>query len=308
MDFEEELMIKAAWYYYFEKKTQQTISDLLGISRMKVIRLPDKAQQTGVIQFAFREDSARKIKIEKELIDAYNLKDSFVIPTPRAATIAEINDAIAAAAMYISARIQPHAFINIGYGDTMGKTLNTIAKIVETPISCISLTGGVSIYLPNTRSNVFNARLFLIPAPLVVSSKELVPVIKEEHSVKEIFQMVSLASFTIISVGGMNEEATILKTGVLSQSDFLYLKMQGAVGDILCHFIDKEGKVIVTSLEDRLISIPLEVLKSLSKVIGVAAGKEKREVIKGTLGLGFMDVLITNEDTAQWLIDNIDTI
>jgi DNA-binding transcriptional regulator LsrR (DeoR family) len=305
MDFEEELMIKAAWYYYLENKTQQKISDLLGISRMRVIRLLDKAQQTGVVQFNIRKEYARRMNIEKQLIDAYSLKDAFVIPTPAESGIGEINDAIAdAAAMYISTRIQPNAFINIGYGDTAGKTLNNLAKIAEAPISCISLTGGVSIYLPNARSNVFNARLFLIPAPLVVSSKEMVNAIREENSVKEIFRMASLASFTIVGIGGMNDEATILKSGVISANDFLYLKMHGAVGDILCHFIDKQGTVITTPLEDRLVSTPLDTLKSLPNVIGIAAGKDKEEAIKGTLALGYLDILITNEDTARWLIDN----
>jgi DNA-binding transcriptional regulator LsrR (DeoR family) len=206
--------------------------------------------------------------------------------------------------MYINTRIQPNAFINIGYGDTAGKILNNLAKIAETPISCISLTGGVGIYLPNARSHVFNARLFLIPAPLVVSSKEMVAAIREEPSVKEIFRMASLASFTIVGIGGMNDEATVLKSGVLSANDFLYLKMNGSVGDILCHFIDKEGRVVVTPLEDRLVSASLDTLKSLPNVIGVAAGKDKREAIKGALALGYLNILITNEDTAKWLIEN----
>jgi DNA-binding transcriptional regulator LsrR (DeoR family) len=305
MDFDEELMIKASWYYYLENKTQQTISDLLGISRMRVIRLLDKAQQTGIVQFKIRAEHAGRIRLEKQLVETYGLKDTFVIPTPAEAGIAEINDAIAdAAAMYLSARIQPNDFINIGYGDTTGKTLNNLAKIAEAPISCISLTGGVSIYLPNARSNVFNARLFLIPAPLIVSSKEMVNAIKEEDSVKEIFRMVSLASFTIVGIGGMNDKATILKTGMLSANDFLYLKMRGAVGDILCHFIDRQGNIITAPPEDRLVSVSLDSLKSLPNVIAVAAGKDKREAVKGALNLGSLDILITNEDTARWLIDN----
>jgi DNA-binding transcriptional regulator LsrR (DeoR family) len=305
MDFEEELMIKASWYYYLENKTQQTIADLLGVSRMRVIRLLDKALQTGMVRFNIRAEHAGRMRVEKQLIESYSLKDAFVIPTPSNADIADINDAVAdAAAMYINTRIKPDEFINIGYGDTAGKTLNNLAKTAEAPIPCISLTGGVSIYLPNARSNVFNARLFLIPAPLVVSSKDMVNAIKKENSVKEIFRMVSLASFTIVGIGGMNDEATILKSGVLSSSDFLYLKMRGAVGDILCHFIDRQGNVIVTPLEDRIVSTSLDALKSLPNVIAVAAGKDKREAIKGALNLGYMDILITDEDTARWLIDD----
>jgi DNA-binding transcriptional regulator LsrR (DeoR family) len=149
---------------------------------------------------------------------------------------------------------------------------------------------------------VFNARLFLIPAPLIVSSPEMVGAIRAEPSVTEIFRMAQLAAFTIIGIGGMNEDATVLKAGVISKNDFLRLKMSGAVGDILCHFIDRDGKGIVTVLEDRLVSTPLDTLKSLSNVIAVAAGEEKKEAIRGSLALGYIDTLITNENTAQWLI------
>jgi len=305
MDFEEELMVKAAWLYFLEKKTQQQIAGMLGVSRMKVIRLLDKAKQTGVIKITMREDNVCRIKMERQIIEAYNLKDSFIIPASQDMAISDINNAVAdAAAMYIERHIAPDSFLNIGYGDTMGKTLNNLARNAKNPISCISLTGGVSIYLPNTQSSIFNARLFLIPAPLVVSSREMVSAITAEHSVREIVRMVPLASFTVIGIGAMNDEATILKTGALSQNDFLYLKMHGAVGDILCHFFDKQGNVLASPLEERLVTTPLDVLKSLANVTAVAAGKNKREAIKGALALGYIDILITDEDTAQWLIDN----
>ena len=305
MDFEEELMVKAAWLYFLEKKTQQQIAGMLGVSRMKVIRLLDKAKQTGVIKITMREDNVRRIKMERQTIEAYNLKDAFIIPASQDMAISEINNTVAdAAAMYIESHISPDSFLNIRYGDTMGKTLNNLARNAKNPISCISLTGGVSIYLPNTQSSIFNARLFLIPAPLVVSSKEMVGAITAEHSVREIMRMAPLASFTVIGIGAMNDEATILKAGALSKNDFLYLKMHGAVGDILCHFFDKQGNVLASPLEERLVTTPLDILKSLTNVTAVAAGKNKREAIKGALALGYIDILITDEDTAQWLIDS----
>ncbi|MDR1785642.1 MAG: hypothetical protein LBR23_04165 [Spirochaetaceae bacterium] len=305
MDFEEELCAKAAWYYYLENRTQQNIAQLLGVSRMRVIRLLEKALRSGIVQFKIREDSARRMKAEKLLMENYGLKGAMVIPAPPNAGIAEINDIIAdGAAMYIASRMTPDSFINIGYGDTAGKTLNSLAKIAEHPISCVSLTGGVGLYLPNARSSTFNARLFLIPAPFIVSSPEMASAVREEGPVQEVLRMTALSSFTIVGIGGMNDGATILNMGVITKSDFLYLKMKGAIGDILCHFIDRNGAVIDTPFEDRLISVRLDALKSLPNVIACAAGKEKREAIRGVLKLGCIDTLITSEDTADWLNTN----
>src|SRR5450756_1741303 len=81
MDYEELLMEKTAWYYYLENMTQQKISELLGISRMRVIQLLNKARKDGVVQFKIRHDSARRMETERDLIDVFGLNDAFVVPT-----------------------------------------------------------------------------------------------------------------------------------------------------------------------------------------------------------------------------------
>ena len=174
--------------------------------------------------------------------------------------------------------------------------------MTERPISCVSLTGGVNYYLPNTRSNIFNIKLYLIPAPLLASTKEMVTAMRNEESVMEISRMVKLSSMTVVGIGGMQDDATILRSNILTKNDFLYLEMQGAVGDVLSHFLDKDGNPVETDIEDRLISTPLATLKELENVIGVAAGSHKVDAIRAVLRGKYLDVLITDEATALQLL------
>lgn len=300
MDYEESLTIKAAWYYYVEKMTQQKISEHLGISRMRVIKLLEKARHTGVIQFKIREGSAGRMELEQRLIKDFGLKDAFVIPSPP--DTQEINQSIAkAAAMYISDRLPENGTINIGYGETPSAILNNLATMTETTVSCVSLTGGVNCYLPNAQSNIFNAKLFLIPSPLLTSSKEVSAAIRKEEYVIEISRMARLSTLTVVGIGGMGDNATIIKSNILSKNDFMYLRMQGAVGDVLCHFIDANGQPVNADIENRLISTPLENLKELENVIGAAGGKDKVESIRAVLNGRYIDILITDENTAAGL-------
>lgn len=126
---------------------------------------------------------------------------------------------------------------------------------------------------------------------------------RNEPPIEEIARMVRLATMTVIGIGAMNDDATIISNGILNQNDFLYLSMQGAVGDILTHFIDKDGKPIHSDVEERLFSTPLETLKSLNNVIGISGGPQKVEAIRAALKGGYLDVLITDEETAMQLID-----
>ena len=299
-DFEENLMIKIAWYYYMENLTQQAIADQLGISRMRVIKLLDKARQTGIVQFRISSSFDRRHSLETKLMERYNLKDCYIVPTNPDAS--GVNDTIAkAASIYISNHITDNCYINFGYGDTSTKTIEYLAKNLETSASFVSLTDGVGYYLPNSESNIFNAKLYLIPAPLIMSSKEMAEALKNENSVREVSNMIQLASMTIIGIGAMDSDATIVKSSNLSHNDFLLLNMKGAVGDIICHFIDKDGNVVDTDIDSRLVSVSLDTLNQLENVIGVAAGKHKVSAITSALKGGYLDILITDESTAELL-------
>ena len=166
----------------------------------------------------------------------------------------------------------------------------------------VSLTGGVNCYLPDNRSSVFSAHLYLIPAPLMLSSRELRDSMRQEPGVDEIFRMIPLSSMSVVGIGGMDDEATIVKNGILTKNDFTLLRMQGGVGDILSHFLDKNGAPISPSLEQRLISTPPELLRRLDNVIGVAGGPDKAAAILAALQGGYLDVLITDAETAELLL------
>ena len=101
-------------------------------------------------------------------------------------------------------------------------------------------------------------RLHLIPSPLILGSPELAQVMFQEESVQRIQQMSRVAKMTVVGIGSMGANATIIQNGILTKADFLLLEMQGAVGDILSHFIDKDGNPIQSCVEQRLLSTPLQ--------------------------------------------------
>ncbi len=301
MTYEEILMTKVSWCYYIEGLTQQAIAERLGLQRIKVVKILEQARKYGVVQFNFWPNNTKRMELEQDLIKKFNLKDVIIIPTPGKKS--EINESIArAASMYIFNRLPADGYINIGYGDTPGKVLNNLASMTENTLKCISLTGGVNYYLPDTRSTVFNAKLHLIPAPLIISSEEMATAIKNESSIQTINKMIKLSGLSVVGIGGMNDEATILSSNILNKDDFTMLRRQGAVGDLLCHFINAEGKTVDSSIDKRLISTSLNELKKLSNVIGVAGGLEKVEAIKGVLKGQYIDVLISDEDTGNELL------
>lgn len=297
-----QLMLKATWYYYMESYTQQQISQLMGISRAKVIRLLDEARTEGVIRFLFREEDKQRMEVERRLIDRFGLEDAFVVPTP--AHPSDLANSIArAASMYIADHLRADGYLNIGYGDMTGMILNNLAASRRSDINVTSLTGGVSYYLPKASSDVFAMHLYLTPAPLILSSAELREALLKEPAIQDVYRMTSHADMTVVGIGSMDEDATIIRNGILSKTDFALLKMQGAVGDVLNHFIDADGEPVATSIEERIVSTSLEKLQEMRNVVGVAGGEVKIPAMNAVLKHGYLNILVTDEDTAQGLLD-----
>lgn len=295
------LATKAAWYYYMEDNTQAQIAEVMGISRAKVIRLLEEARAQGIVQFSFRKNDSQRVSAEQLLIDRFGLKDAFVVPTPLDSSA--INQSIAqSAAHYVSDHLREDGYLNIGYGDTVSRMLGFLAKNREESLNVVSLTGGVSYYLPTVGTTTYSMRLFLTPSPLVVSSRQVRDALLDEKSLQDVSTMTEYADMSVVGIGAAVEGATVLRNGILNEGELTVLKMQGAVGDILNHFVDKDGNLIQTEIEDRVISTDLDKLRQLKNVVGVAGGKDKVTAIKAVLNGGYLNVLITDSDTAAELL------
>ena len=295
------LATKAAWFYYMENYTQHQIAEAMGLSRAKVIRLLEDAKTDGIIQFNFRKDDFTRVSLEKNLIAAYGLNDAFVVPTPlNEATLTHTISR--AAALYVSDHLRPGGYLNIGYGDTVSSMLGYLAKEHEDPINVVSMTGGVSYYLPSVSSTAYAMHLFLIPSPLIVSSSEVRDALLGEKSIQEIYAMTEHADMSVVGIGAAVEGATVLRNGIIRESELAILKMQGSVGDVLNHFYDSEGNPITTEIENRTISTDIEKLRTMKNVVGVAGGSEKVAAIKAVLRGGYLNVLVTDSKTAEGLL------
>jgi hypothetical protein len=75
----------------------------------------------------------------------------------------------------------------------------------------------------------------------------------------------------------------------------------GAVGDISLRFFDKDGRPVKTSLDDRVIGLPLEELERVDRVIALAGGGKKTDAIAGALRISVIDPLVIDNFTAHRL-------
>jgi len=297
------LATKVAWYYYKEKLTQTEIAEIMGLNRVKVVRLLEIARMENIVQFHIKGIEVNCLEFKKALIEQYNLDDAIIVPTPK--NKKEIRLTLAkAAAQLLQDMIMDNELVGMGWGEAVSHTLNNLNIESSRNISVVTLTGGVNNYIQKRNSGInqgFNGPIYAIPSPFITSTEEIAEQFLTEPSVKEILELALLSKYAIVGIGSLSQEATIFQENKLTLNEVTTIKNLNGVGDILGQFYDRNGDILDIPLHKRLIGTHLSKLKEMN-VIAVAGGQEKVRAIYGALKGGYISTLITDEETAVQLI------
>jgi DNA-binding transcriptional regulator LsrR (DeoR family) len=80
------------------------------------------------------------------------------------------------------------------------------------------------------------------------------------------------------------------------------LMQAGAVADILGNFIDLNGRLVDSDLNQRVVGTSLDVLAEMENVFAVAGGLRKAQAISAALRSGCITNLITDAETAEQIL------
>jgi len=302
---EEELLAQIAWYYYVDGLTQEEIGGRLGLSRIKVSRCLDKGRRTGLIQVQINSPFEGSLRLGRALVERFGLADARVIPglagTPRGARIGQ------AAAHFLGRRLDVHDLLAVGWGEAVMATLQRLAStLAARKVSLVSLTGGVAAYLGGIGGGALKGNVHLIPTPLRVSTSDFAGALRVEPYVRDVMTLALTAKTALVGIGAVSPQATLVRNGYCTTSEIELFRRQGAVGDILGYFYDRDGRILPLDLHTHMVAVDPEHLRRIPTIVGAAAGSEKVEPILGALRGGLINNLITDEATAQELLKRRD--
>jgi DNA-binding transcriptional regulator LsrR (DeoR family) len=300
--------MRIAWMYYVEGLTQGEIADALGIGRVTVIRNINEAIKQHEVRIWITGHVAECLELEKSLKDTFGFTECIVVPEP--STPAAVNKAIGAAAgMYVTDQLKENACIGVGWGATLLESLQTLAHRHWDNIEVVSLLGGIvqaRQFNPSEFawqfSTLIGADCYLLAAPALVDSAKTRQALIERCGLNAVLERSAKMDMALLSVGNMSAKSTAFRMGFLSEAERHALQAKGAVGDMLYNFFDIEGRLVKHPVNDRVMSMPIERLKSVPRRILISGGLDKVDAIMGGIKLVNANVLITNEATAAALL------
>jgi DNA-binding transcriptional regulator LsrR (DeoR family) len=137
----------------------------------------------------------------------------------------------------------------------------------------------------------------------VDSQEDKTSLVKDSY-VQEVLAASRKANKAVFSLGNPAfSESSIHRAGYFSDRDLMDIKEGGAICDIISiAFLNSQGELILKNLTDRSIGITEQDLKAIPEKICLAGGTDKHESIKVAVQAGFVDTLITDHETAEYLM------
>lgn len=305
------LLYKIATAYYVDDLTQAEIAKRFGISRPNVSRLLKRAREEKIVQITLSPLVGGYADLERELEAKYGLDEAIVVPaSDYNSPLQTARELGATAADYLVRCLRGKEVLGLSWGTTLLATVDALPAKNWPDLQVVQILGGLgppdsethATDLTRRTASAFGARLRLLPAPGIVASKAVRDALLSDPQISDTLALGARADVALVGIGAPTPDSVVMRAGtILSQAELEQLKKQGAVGDIALRFFDENGQSIDTEMNDRIVGITLDELRQVKRVIGVAGGRDKFEVIRGALRGKLITTLITDNVTAQKL-------
>lgn len=306
-------LLQAAWLYHVGRLNQEEVSERLGISRFKVLRLLAEARDRGLVRVTIEHGTTGTLALADRLAATFGLTEAQVAPMPGGLndeeTARHAVGIVAAGLLTRIGRSESSLTIGLGWGRTVAAMTQALTGLRNPGLRFVSLMGTMARTSDTSPVDVC-ARLsaltggtaMFLPAPFLTDSEADCRAIVAQRLVRETLTAAREAQHAIISLGDCSPGALLSTSGVLTEADIRSLNAAGAVADTTGKFFRADGSLAETDLNRRAPSIGLEDLHR-TDVILLAAGISKVRATLAVLRAGFVNRLVTDEATAQALLD-----
>lgn len=307
------LLVQVAKLYYENDYSQEMVAKTLNLSRPYISKLLNEAKAAGIVRVQVIDPLSVETVLEKKIRERFGLKK--VIIVPRGTEGNALFRLGLEAARYLDGILRDGDMIGTSWGETIYECSKVLMERQDLKdLVSVQLCGGTS----NLNKKVYTAEIagnfsvalgcssFLLPLPAVLDNKKMVDMLREDHHMAKILQYGYDANIALVTMGAFGVRSALVRAGYLEYEQMERLLGMGAVGDICSHIIDIHGNICDRELDERTMAVPLDVIRQKEYRIGVAQGVSKVESICGALNGGIVNVLITNEDTAEWVLNRLD--
>jgi len=306
------LVTRVARMYYLDGLKQAQIAERLSISQAGISRLLTRAREEGVVRISVEAPRGTFPELEERLCRLYGLAEAVVADCAEdreEQILARIGEA---AAHYVETTLQAGEVIGISsWSESLLRMVDNIHPLSRIAAeSVVQILGGMGNPAVQAHANALTTRLARLThaRPMLLATQGVAGSVEARQALlADAFVQQTVAEFdritmALVGIGAVEPSKLLADSGnVFTASELAELARLGAVGDVCLRFFDSAGQAVASSVDARVIGIPIEALRRVRRVVGVAGGRRKIPALRGVLRAGVVSVLITDSFTAAAL-------
>lgn len=302
---------RVAYYYYKVGLTQEEIAKRMRMSRQRVNRIVNSCVDLGIVKITVEDLDKCNLELETKLEQRYGLDEVRIVDSIVGERM--IQELGIAAGNYLKSILQEGNTIGVTRGRTTAAMVDYWIPATSYPdnMTVTQLIGsgkeenshvGVDRIVYRLAEKI-GARESIVYAPVIVHSAELKESFVKDPYYTEAYGVMKKCSIAVVGIGTAHSQwkhmVSLYDRNIEAQAKWA----EDVVGEVCTHFFDKDGGTVVPPFSNRIISISLEDYKKIPVRIGVAGGKEKVEAIRAALKGGYVNILISDFQTAELLTE-----
>jgi DNA-binding transcriptional regulator LsrR (DeoR family) len=300
--------------YHEQGMRQPEIAERLHVSQSRVSRLLKEAVSLGVVRTVVVPPDGVHSDLEEAVRTLYGLSDVVVAEQSRKDDTSLLAALGAAGAAYLDTTLAANDRVGISsWSSTLLATVDSMApRTVTFASEIVQVIGGVGnpeVQVQATRLTDRLARITggtpkFFPAPGIVGSRAARDALLEDAYMQELTEEWKNLTVLLAGIGSLLPSPLLKDSGnAISEADMANLRALGAVGDVCLRFFDARGQLVDTELHDRVLGISSDDLRMVPRKVGIAGGERKFAAIRAAALGKWIDVLVTDLETAQRLVE-----
>jgi DNA-binding transcriptional regulator LsrR (DeoR family) len=307
---DEAAIVEAAWLYYHDGLNQNAIAKRMRISRASVVNYLSHARMEGWVRLYLDSDVFGGHRLAEELCRAYGLEKALVVPG-NSADLSQMRRRVTrAAADWMPRLLEPGDRLGVSWGETVYQMVQQIAPQPMGDLTVVQLLGSrpaargfAAEACTSLLAQRLSGELVNLHVPLLLSKRSVRDALIAEPEVAAQIEALSGCNKTVLACGTLDEDAHVVRTGILERESVAEFREKGAVGVICGRLIDSEGQPVVAPVEDRMIGVSLTQMRGKEMSLLVAAGEDRAIPARAAIKGGYVTHLATSETIATELLD-----
>ena len=305
-----EMIAEVARLYYQEGLSQTEIGEIFDISHSTISRMINEAHDEKIVEVIIRYPFRTVPSLSQDLKSQFKLQQAIVLSASCDSYSELIGTLGRQAARVVEHQLQDGLTLGISLGMAVASTVRHVHIAKPMHVKVVRLQGASDdeliegTDLAQTLASQLGNDATIIPSPWLMKNAQATKLIMQEPSIMEALKAAEKADLALVGIGSTNPSvSTILRNELITVDELKNLQSSGAVGEICGKYFDLNGNILDVEFNQRTISIDIKKLAGFKTVIGVAGCADKAKAILGAIRGHLINILVTDSDTAQALLE-----